>query len=145
VSFTCSASNRGRPNFETVDRLEVGGAYLAGRVRPDAESVEGSACRVINRHEPAIVSTNGESARVAVAKSAGHAVCQRRRDRTTLVLVDGRGRRASLAACCAAVDAAVLEFVMQSASRRAKILILQFLAVSSMGEKVRLYRAPKYE
>jgi hypothetical protein len=80
-----------------------------------------------------------------VAKSAGHGVCQRRRDRTAPVLVDGGGRRASLAARCAAVDAAVLEFVMQSASCRAKILILQFLAVSSMGEKVMLYRAPKYE
>jgi hypothetical protein len=38
--------------------------------------------------------------------------------------VHDEGRRAFLAAYCAVVDAAVLEYVMQSASRRRKILDL---------------------
>jgi hypothetical protein len=97
---------------------------LAGRVAPDAEAVEGSTRAVIGRYEPAIVPTNAESASVIVAKSAGHAVCRRRRDRTAPVLVHDEGRRAFLAAYCAVVDAAVLEYVMQSASRRRKILDL---------------------
>jgi len=97
---------------------------LAGRVRPDAVVVERSARRVIGRYELAIAPANAESACVVVAKSAGHAVCQCRRDRTAPVLVHGGGRHASVAAYCAVVDAAILEFVMQSASRRRQILDL---------------------
>lgn len=97
---------------------------MAGRAKPDAVTVEGSARRVIGRYEPAIAETNAESACVVAAKSAGHAVCQRRRDRAAPVPVHHGGRRASLAACCTVADAAVLEFVMQSASRRRKILDL---------------------
>jgi hypothetical protein len=118
---------------------------LVGRVRPDAEAVEGRARRVIGRYEPAIAPTNGESARVAVAKSAGHAVCRRRRDRPAPVLVHHGGRRASLAASCAVMDAAVLQFVSRARLAASEFSILLFLVVSSMGDQVRLYRAPKYE
>ena len=97
---------------------------MAGRVAPDAEAFDGSTRTVIGRYEPAIAPTNAESASVVVAKSAGHAVCRRRRDRTAPALVRDEARRASLAAYCAVVDAAAQEYVMQSASRRRKNLDL---------------------
>jgi hypothetical protein len=86
--------------------------------------VEGAARRVVGRYEPAIAPTNAESACVVVAKSAGHAHCQRRRDRAAPVPVPDVGHRASRATYCAVVDAAVLEFVVQSASHRRQILDL---------------------
>jgi hypothetical protein len=57
-------------------------------------------------------------------KALVNAACQRRRDRTAPVLVHDGGCRALLAAYYAVVDAAVLEFVMQSASRCGRILDL---------------------
>jgi hypothetical protein len=97
---------------------------LAGRVRPDAEAVEAGARRVIARYEPAISRTDAEGACVVVAKSAGHAVRQRRLDRTAPSRGRDGGRRACRAAYCAVVDAAVLAFVMQSVSRSGQILDL---------------------
>jgi hypothetical protein len=79
-------------------------------------TVEASARRECHGYDPAIAPTNTKGVCVVVAKSAGHAVCQRRCDRAAPVPVPDAGRRASRAAYCAVVDAAVLEFVMQSVS-----------------------------
>jgi hypothetical protein len=92
--------------------------------------VEGAARRVIGRCEPAIAPTNAESACVVVAKNAGHAHCQRPRDRADPVPVPAVGHRASRATYCVVVDAAALEFVVQSASYRRQILDL---AISPCG------------
>lgn len=68
-SFTCSASNRCRPKFETGRRVS-GWRCVIGRLRqPDAEAVEGAARRVIGQCEPAIAPTDAESACGVVAKT----------------------------------------------------------------------------
>jgi hypothetical protein len=59
-----------------------------------------------------------------VTKNAGHAHCQRRRDSAAPVPVPDVGHRASRATYCVVVDAAVLGFVVQSASHRRQILDL---------------------
>ena len=120
----CSASNRCRPEFEMGRRASGWRGVIGRQLPPDAEAVEGAARRVIGRYEPAIAPTNAESACAVVAKNAGHAHCQRRRDRAAPVPVPDVGHPASRATYCVVVDAAVLEFVVQSASHRRQILDL---------------------
>src|SRR6202012_1064125 len=123
-SFTCSASNRCRPKFETGRRASGWQGVIGRQRQPDAEAAEGAARRVIGRSEPAIASANAERACAVVAKNAGHAHWRRRRDRTALVPVPDIGHRASRATYGVVVDASVLEFVVQSAPHRRRILDL---------------------
>jgi hypothetical protein len=88
---------------------------LAGHANPDAVTVEGSAGSEFQGYDPAIKPTDSGGVCAVVAKSAGHAICQHRRDRASPVPVPDEGRRAS-------ADETVQEFVMQSASQRRRIL-----------------------
>jgi hypothetical protein len=67
---------------------------------------------------------SAESACALVAKNAGHDHCERHRDRAAPVPVPDVGHRASRATYRVVVDAADLEFVVQSASHRRQILDL---------------------
>jgi hypothetical protein len=123
-SFTCSGCNRCRPKFETGRRASGWWGVIGRQRQPDAEAVEGAARGVIGRSEPAIASTNPESACAVVAKNAGHAHCRRRRDRAAPAPVPDMGHRAARAMYGVVVDAAVPEFVVQSAPHRRQILDL---------------------
>ena len=72
----------------------------------------------------AMAPTSAESAWAVAAKNAGHDHWRRRRGRADPVPVRDVGHRACRATYCVVVDAAVLEFVVRSASHRRQILDL---------------------
>jgi hypothetical protein len=117
-------SDRSRPKFETGRRASGWRGVIGRQRRPDAEAVEGAARRVIRRCEAAMAPNSAESAWAVAAKNAGHDHWRRRRGRAGPVPVrDGRTPCLScdiLRRC----GAAVLEFVVQSASHRRQILDL---------------------